>query len=140
MGTIFLILFLALATVMFLQRFGVIDSMRGIRNLEPYHARDMVDKQDAVILDVRSREDWEAARIPESRHMPLIQMANRINELEEIKGKSVILSCRSGRTSAKACLLLKKHGYDAYNLKGGLAGWASHKYPLELNGSAGRRS
>jgi rhodanese-related sulfurtransferase len=114
-----------------LTRTGVIDRIRGCINIDPAAARDLIQKRDAVIIDVREADEFASCRIPRSRHIPLRQIGRRINELEKYRERPILLNCRSGSRSAKACSLLRKNGYEAYNLRGGLVGWARANMSIE---------
>ena len=114
-----------------LTRTGVIDRVRGCIQVDPAAAKDLIQKRDAVIIDVREADEFASFRIPRSRHIPLRQIGRRINELEKFRERPILLNCRSGIRSAKACSLLRKNGYEAYNLKGGLVGWARANMSIE---------
>ncbi len=77
----------------------------------------------AVILDVRTKSEYNGGAIPGSENIPLQQISVR---LEEIKNwnKPVITCCLGGVRSASAAKILRSNGIEAMN--GG--GWASlHK-------------
>jgi adenylyltransferase/sulfurtransferase len=76
------------------------------------------------IIDVREPYEYEIARIPNSKLIPLGEITKRMNELDPLRVAFVY--CRSGGRSAKAIEELKKHGYEGrlVNLKGGILAWA----------------
>jgi rhodanese-related sulfurtransferase len=87
---------------------------------------------DALILDVREPSEFESGHIPKSKHIPLGQLSIRLNELEKFKNKPVLVNCRSGHRSARACNLLKKSGFETvYNLDGGIVAWERANLPIE---------
>lgn len=114
---------LGLVGLWILGQLGIIDRLRGVRSVNARSAGELV-RNGAVVLDVRTGEEFAVARIPAARHIPLSEIRARMKELEPFRGQPILVSCRSGSRSARACLLLKKQGFDAYNLKGGLAAWA----------------
>lgn len=73
------------------------------------------------IIDVREDEEWEGGHIPTAKHIPLGDLANRMNELQP--DKETILVCRSGRRSTMACEYLAQLGYHVVNLTGGMMKW-----------------
>lgn len=75
------------------------------------------------ILDVREDDEWAAGRIAGAHHIPLGELAARLDELDS--NKPVVTVCRSGNRSGKAAKQLSKSGLDADNLDGGLNGWAA---------------
>ena len=78
-------------------------------------------KEGAIILDVRSRGEFESGHIRGSMNIPVDQLLNNLNKLKD-KSKPIITCCASGMRSASAKNLLKSKGYsEVYN--GG--GWSS---------------
>ena len=65
---------------------------------------------DALVLDVREDKEYAAGHIPKARHIPLGQLAGRLQELDKFKSKPILVTCRSGQRSARACGMLKKAG------------------------------
>ncbi|MBC7900421.1 MAG: molybdopterin-synthase adenylyltransferase MoeB [Saprospiraceae bacterium] len=76
------------------------------------------------LLDVREPYEYEIARIPNAKLIPLGQIVNRICEIE--KGKTTVVQCKGGVRSAKAIQSLKDAGFDGrlINLKGGIGAWS----------------
>jgi Rhodanese-related sulfurtransferase len=70
--------------------------------------------KDAVVLDVRTLEEWNEGHVPTSKH---IVLTNVPAELAQIKAwdKPVITVCRSGARSGQAAEFLLEHGVDAIN-------------------------
>jgi rhodanese-related sulfurtransferase len=86
---------------------------------------------DALVLDVREDKEFAAGHIPKAKHIPLGQLASRINELDKFKNKPVLVTCRSGQRSARACGMLKKAGFETvYNQAGGIIAWERANLPV----------
>ena len=86
---------------------------------------------DALVLDVREDKEYAAGHIPKAKHIPLGQLAGRLGELEKFKGKSILVTCRSGNRSAHACRTLKKAGFQTvYNQAGGIIAWERANLPV----------
>lgn len=79
----------------------------------------------AVLLDVRTLEEYEEGHIKGARLIDIRQPQKFMDEIETLdKDKSYFVYCRSGNRSSQACLLLKKQNVVAtYNLKGGILEW-----------------
>ncbi len=78
-------------------------------------------KQGAVILDVRTKGEFDGGHIKGALNIPVDQLRNNLNKLKD-KSKPIITCCASGMRSASAKALLKASGYaEVYN--GG--GWNS---------------
>jgi rhodanese-related sulfurtransferase len=75
-----------------------------------------------TLLDVR--EDWElgVASVPNIIHIPMGQVADRLQELD--RGKEVVVLCRSGRRSLEVAKFLQQNGFKAVNLAGGILAWS----------------
>lgn len=84
-------------------------------------ARELVDNG-AVMVDVRSKSEWNAGHVTIAKHVPLPELATSIDRLP--KGKQVVVVCRSGNRSRGATSQLVSAGFDAFNLTGGLRAWA----------------
>jgi len=86
---------------------------------------------DALILDVREDKEFASGHIPKAKHIPLGKLASRIQELEKHKGKPILVTCRSGQRSARACGMLKKAGFETvYNQEGGIIAWERANLPV----------
>lgn len=82
------------------------------------------DEADLQLIDVREPFEYEIARIPNAKLIPLGEIVNRICEIE--KGKTVVVQCKGGVRSAKAIQYLKDAGFEGrlINLKGGIGAWS----------------
>lgn len=74
----------------------------------------------AVILDVRSKAEYEGGAIPGAKHIPIEAVAGKVAEIKKWD-RPIITCCESGVRSARAAALLRSKGVRAIN--GG--GWAS---------------
>ena len=108
---------------------------RGLRTsaeVGPAEAVTLINRKDAVVLDVRDEGEFAAGHINNARHVPEKQIAGRIKELEKFKMKPVIVSCASGRRSASVADNLRKQGFtDVVALRGGIGAWQQAGMPLE---------
>jgi molybdopterin/thiamine biosynthesis adenylyltransferase/rhodanese-related sulfurtransferase len=78
-----------------------------------------------LLLDVREPAEFEQARIEGARLVPLGELPGRLAELEDWRAGTVVVHCRSGARSAKACRVLAEHGFgDVWNLAGGIRAWS----------------
>ncbi len=68
----------------------------------------------AIILDVRSKGEYDQGAIPGSKHIPLQSVASKISEIKKWN-KPVITCCASGMRSASAAGILKSNGIEAMN-------------------------
>lgn len=102
----------------------------GTESLSPAQATLLINRQDAIVLDVREGKEWEAGHIAGARHVVLSQLDNRLPELGKHKQRPIIVCCASGARSATACTQLKRAGFEkVYNLAGGLPAWSDANLP-----------
>lgn len=83
---------------------------------------------DAVLLDVREPDEWTAGHAPGAVHIPLGELAAR---LDELPAGQVNVVCRSGGRSARAVQALVQAGHPAVNVTGGMGAWALAGKPME---------
>lgn len=128
-------LFLALAIILAMLVSNTLGSrLRGYTQLEPSDAVRLYNHEDAVMLDVREDKEYADGHILDSRHIPLGQLRDKLDELANLREKSIIVACRSGHRSATACAKLRKEGFEkVFNLKGGVMAWQNAGLPLQKN-------
>ncbi|RMB62892.1 rhodanese-like domain-containing protein [Dokdonia sinensis] len=68
----------------------------------------------AVILDVRSKAEYDSGAIPGSKHIPLPHLNGKVEEIKKWN-KPVITCCASGMRSASAAAVLRKNGVETMN-------------------------
>ncbi len=79
--------------------------------------------KNAVLIDVREQEEWDAGHIEGSLHYPLSKIENE-NMPARHQDKDIVLYCQRGVRSLQAARLLKDHGFpDVYSLSGGYEAW-----------------
>lgn len=104
----------------------------GIQEVDTAEAVQLINRRDALVLDVREQSEYTAGHISNSRHIPLGALPNRLREVEKYKKKPVLVICRSGHRSAGACGILHKQGFgEVRALKGGIQAWEEAKLPVE---------
>lgn len=82
----------------------------------------------AQIIDVREPEEYTSGHLPGAVNIPLEQLPNRTDEVEE----PAVLVCASGNRSGQAAQYLVEQGYEEVaNLMGGTAGWRQRGRPTE---------
>ncbi|MEQ1560289.1 MAG: rhodanese-like domain-containing protein [Methyloglobulus sp.] len=99
-------------------------AQNAVPSIAPQAAADIVEKQHALIVDVRELSEVAATRIPGAINIPLSQFSNRLAELDSYKNSPIITQCRSGRRSAEALKILAASGFtNVQNLEGGIMAW-----------------
>jgi len=100
-------------------------------SVDPSAATEMINHQEAVVVDVRPSADFHKGHIINAISIPSNGFANQIGTLNKYKERPIIVSCRSGAQSSAACQQLRKAGFEqVYNLKGGILAWQSANLPI----------
>jgi len=100
-------------------------------DLTPAQATLLMNREDALVLDVRETGEWGSGHIPGARHVTLAQLEKRMSELEKFKDRPIIVCCASGNRSSSACGQLKKSGFGkVFSLAGGVTAWREASLPL----------
>jgi len=84
---------------------------------------------DALVLDVREQDEWDAGHAPHAVHIPLSQLAERVGDLPQVTG-TLPVTCKAGGRSAQAVQWLAQQGYDVANVDGGMMSWAAASKPM----------
>jgi rhodanese-related sulfurtransferase len=95
-------------------------------------ATQLINRQNAVILDLRDPNEFAAGRLPNALHIPLAQLATRGQELAKFIGRPIIAYCERGNRSRTAASALAKLGFtEVFTLHGGLRAWSEAGMPVE---------
>ncbi|MFO0562675.1 MAG: rhodanese-like domain-containing protein [Polyangiales bacterium] len=78
-------------------------------------------KNGALLLDVRTPEEFREGHVAGAKNIPVQELARRLNELGP-KSQHIVLYCRSGGRSAAAAQLLKGQGYQVTDI-GAMSNW-----------------
>ena len=101
-------------------------------SVTPAQATQLINREDALVLDVREPGEYGAGHILGARNLPLANVDQRGAELAKRKDRPVIVYCDSGNRSGKAAAALKALGYTrVLNLAGGLPAWQQAGMPVE---------
>ena len=103
-----------------------------IREIGALEATQLINRRDALMLDLREPKDFEGGRVPNAVHLPQSQLASRGHELGKLTGRPVIAYCERGQRSRAAGAALTKLGFaEVYTLRGGLRAWSEAGLPVE---------
>jgi len=109
--------------------------------ITPEEASRKMKDANVFLLDVRYAEEYEASRIPGFLLIPLPELQKRINELRPYKNMEILVVCHHGVRSLMAAKELRKSGFNAKSISGGISEWAAkidktmpqyRKWPVEL--------
>jgi len=104
---------------------------RGVSKLSPTDATRLINRENAVVLDVRGDGEFEKGHILNAVHVPSSQVEERIEKLAQYRDRPVITACRTGQRSSAVCGTLRKHGFErVYHLQGGMLAWEHADLPV----------
>lgn len=93
------------------------------------HPKEVDERRDEVqLLDVREPYEWAAGHIDGATHVPMQQLSASQDELAQ--DRTIVCVCRSGSRSGAVAEALRRAGYDAVNMLGGMQGWAADGLPM----------
>jgi rhodanese-related sulfurtransferase len=100
----------------------------GIGTLE---AVSLINRQGAVVIDIRSAEDFAAGHIIDALHFARADLPTAGDKLKKLAAKPIIVCCASGNLAGQAVRELKAQGIsEAHVLKGGIAAWRADNLPV----------
>lgn len=104
---------------------------RGFPDIGPVQATELLNHENALLLDVRESGEFEQGHILNALHIPRSGLADRVKELDKHRGRPIIAYCATGNRSVAACQLLQRHGHEkVYNLGGGIHAWKNANLPV----------
>jgi rhodanese-related sulfurtransferase len=95
----------------------------------PAQAREMLERGEAQLIDVREQYEWDAGSIPGARHIELERLASEAGSID--KAVPVIFQCRLGARSAMATQAFRGAGYEAWSMAGGIQRWVDEGLPIQ---------
>ena len=112
------------------------DFLRSKEALEPVDRGELIRRVrdgDAVVLDVRPREEYEAGHIPGALSAPIAELKDLVGELP--RDRQIVAYCRGPYCvmSIDAVRLLRERGFDAVRLEDGVPDWRQRGYEVETN-------
>ena len=118
-----LMLVLAFAGLTAFLLYGLVSSFtRGFREVTPAELTMLINRENALVVDLSASADFEKAHIPGSRHVAPSQFDPESKDLAKVKDKPVVVVCRNGLSSRGAARRLIKAGFTrVHSLSGGVA-------------------
>ena len=97
--------------------------------LEPQVLAERLAREPMQIVDVRTGPEFRISRIDGAVHVPISKLAKRLPELALDPSVPVVAICLTAHRSIPATRLLRRHGYEAVQLAGGMSAWRKAKLP-----------
>lgn len=110
-----------------------------INTISPQEAARWLADGEAVLIDVRERDEFRAEHIAYANSLPLDDLDNLINNMSIPADRKIIFQCLKGKRGENACVRVKGCGAcnnEIYNLEGGIMAWKDSGLPV-VGGSSG---
>ncbi len=117
--------------VALLVAFTINEGKRGGAAITPTNLVTLVNREGAVIVDIRDMKEFSAGHIAGAVSMPFSSLDSRVGELESFKEKPVVLVCKMGQHAGAFGRKLKAQGFEnVRRLSGGMAEWSANSLPV----------
>jgi molybdopterin/thiamine biosynthesis adenylyltransferase/rhodanese-related sulfurtransferase len=105
-----------------------------IEEIDATQARELVERGEPLVLDVREQSEWDEGHIPGAVHVPRGHLESRIERTAPDPARPIVVYCSAGNRSAFAAKTLGELGYeDVTSLAGGFTDWKRNGFPVELH-------
>lgn len=104
---------------------------RRYKALSPAQLTQLINRENALLVDVGSIAEYEGGHIAGARHVAMSQFDPDNKELAKVRDLPVAIYCKTGQNSAQACARLGKAGFSKVSwLDGGLNAWLAADLPV----------
>lgn len=111
--------------------FLVNEGRRGGRSVSAQELVNLVNRENAVIVDLRDRKEFEAGHVVDAINIPFSTLESRSGELEKYRDRPIVAVDRMGQHAGAAGTLLRKAGFEnVLRLSGGMAEWRNGNMPV----------
>ncbi|HEY5645343.1 MAG TPA: rhodanese-like domain-containing protein [Pseudomonadales bacterium] len=107
------------------------ETQRGGRSVSAQQLVDLVNRENAVVLDLRERKEFEAGHIVGSVNVPYATLESKLADLEKYREQPLVIACRMGQHAGTAGTMLRKKGFtNVSRLTGGITEWRNQNLPV----------
>ena len=105
--------------------------VRGGRAVTAQELVNLVNRDGAVVVDVRDKAEFSQGHIVDAINVPHGALNTRLAELEKYKERPLVLACKMGQHAGAAGTVLRRAGFqNVSRLKGGVAEWRNQNLPV----------
>lgn len=109
----------------------LLETQRGGKKLSAQEAITLLNRDQAIVVDIRDRKDFSQGHITGSVNIPLSSIKERAGELKKHQDKKIIVVDKMGQHSGLAVKQLNAEGYtNVVRLSGGIGDWRGNNLPL----------
>ena len=125
--TLLIVIFLA---IFVFEKFFYISNARKI--ITATESVNLINHENALVLDVRDRLVFKAGHIVNSVNIPMQDIEQSWNKLEQYKNRIIIVICQGGQRANLAANILTKHNFiNVKVMANGISGWQQANLPLD---------
>ncbi len=107
------------------------EARRGGRSVSAQELVNLVNRDKAVVVDVRDRKEFAAGHIVDAINIPFATLEKRMSELDSYRERPIVVTCKMGQHAGAAGALLRKAGFEnVMRLSGGIAEWRNSSLPV----------
>jgi rhodanese-related sulfurtransferase len=100
-------------------------------NLSPVDTINLINHENAAVIDIRSSDAYLNGHIIGSISIPLHELNDKIKKIEKFKAQPIVIVCATGKDSTQAMRILTGKGFARiYTLQGGIQAWKMNEMPL----------
>jgi len=104
---------------------------RGRGGISAAEATQLINRRNAIVVDVRPAPDYTAGHLPAARHVAFDELQAKIGQIAKNKATPVLLVCQTGLQSNKASHIVQAAGFtEVHVLQGGLNAWQQAGMPV----------
>jgi rhodanese-related sulfurtransferase len=103
---------------------------KGGQNLSTREITALINRDTGIVIDLRAKKDFASGHIAGALNIPYDKLHSRIAELDKHKSKTLILVDAQGQQAGTAARELKKAGFTAAKLSGGISTWRGDNLPV----------
>jgi len=104
---------------------------RGFKGLRPAELTVLMNRENALVVDLRPTADFEKGHIPGSKNVQMSQFDPEHKKLAGARALPVVVVCRTGQSAAQAAKRLRKAGFERVHvLEDGIDAWQRADLPL----------
>ena len=119
---------------------AITEGNKGGKLLSTSEVVTLLNTDAAVLVDIRSKKEFDAGHITNAIHMPHDKLASRKSELAKYTDKTIVVADKLGQHASAAGKQLRKDGFEVRRIRGGISEWQNQSLPLVAGKQEGRQS
>lgn len=107
------------------------ESRKAGPQVTPQQLSMLVNKEEAVVVDVRPDKEYRQGHIVDALNLPFAQANDRLGQLDKYKERPIVLVCKMGQHASGVAKQLRARGFEnVYRLSGGMMEWTGSQMPV----------